>query len=94
MEYDSSKLKQIATLLESTMTNAGIMDDYDEIIGNFIEEDPENAAKYHEEVMTGLTFINEQLNSNYDVSRDGSGVEGEYSVHMTYLEILREQGIG
>jgi len=86
---EQRKLLAIASLLEITMTNAGIMDDYDEIIGDYIDNDKEGAAKYHEDVMTGLEFINEHIpDSNYDITRDGSGRSGNHSFHLTYVEML------
>ena len=85
----SDKLRTIASLLASTMTNAGIMDDYDEIIGDYIDSDKEGAAKYHEEVMLGLEFINDFLpGSDYDITRDGSGKLGDHSIHKTYLDVV------
>lgn len=61
-------LNQIASLLESTMTNAGLMDDYDEIIDDVVKEmDKDAAKKYHDEVIAGLNFINEQLDKDYEI---------------------------
>ena len=79
--------KQIARLLEGTMYNASIMDDYDEVIGDHYDHDPEGADNYHEDVMAGLEFINKHLDKEYDTTRDGSGSKGEYSIHQTYLSI-------
>ena len=85
----SDKLKAVASILNSTMANAGIHDDYDEIIGDYIDSDREGAAEYHETVMLGLEFINDFLpGSNYDITRDGSGKSGNHSIHMTYLDVV------
>ena len=85
-------LKRIARILESCMTNAGIMDDYDEIIGDFLDSDFDGAAEYHEDVMEGLKFINEHGDLDYviDDTRDGKGRDGENSIHCTYLEMREE----
>lgn len=77
--------KSIARLLEGTMYNASIMDDYDEVIGDHYDADPEGAEEYHEDVMAGLVFINKHLDKDYDVSRDGSGTSGMNSIHMIYV---------
>jgi len=90
-QYDQQQLQAIAELLETTMTNAGIMDDYDEIISNFDADEADDAVKYHEQLMTGLEFINDVCRvtpngpDKYDVTRDGTGIDTIYSFHMTFL---------
>lgn len=52
-------LKRVANLLEKTMCNASIIDDYDEIIGYEFDEGVEQAEEYHKDVMASIAFINE-----------------------------------
>jgi hypothetical protein len=82
-------LNRIASLLETTMTNAGIMDDYDEVIGDYVDHDPESAKEYHENVLHALEFINDQLGMDYDVSREVSE-DNPYTFHMDYLRATGE----
>ena len=46
----------VADLLRDTMTNAGIMDDYDELLMEY--DNHGSLDEYHNSVMVGLSFIN------------------------------------
>ena len=58
--------KQIASLLDTTMTNAGYIDDYAEILHGALDDGIDVKA-VHEETIAGIKFINEYLNHDYDV---------------------------
>ena len=60
-------LERIASLLEETMTNAGIMDDLDELMADVYEEDPDAALQYGRDIDNALLFINKHSDSNYDL---------------------------
>lgn len=61
MKLTDKQLTDIAAILESAMTVANFMDDYDEVISGFIDEDPESAEVYHKQMMLALEFINDRL---------------------------------
>lgn len=61
-----TELAMVADLLESTMCNAGIFDDYDEVIGDHYDCDPESALEYHIEVINGINFINKHSPSRQE----------------------------
>lgn len=86
----ATDLKRIASLLLDTMTNAGIMDDYDEIIGDVYDNGGlEAATTYHEDVLHALEFINEQLDEQYNTSREVDD-ENPYTWHQDYLRAIGE----
>lgn len=59
-------LKDIAKLLDETMTNAGIMDNIDEIISYRMENDIEwNTLQWAISVDNALLFLNEQIGTTY-----------------------------
>lgn len=59
----------LATLLYTTMLNAGYMDDLDEIVADKIESyDMDQLWTWANEVDSGIMFINEQLNMDIKLS--------------------------
>lgn len=75
--------KQVAELLETTMCNAGIMDDYDEIIWDVLDNDGlAGAREYHANVLAGVAFINKHS--------DDSNLTPE-SFTGTFNEVLEEK---
>jgi len=61
-------MKQLASLLQTTMTNAGIMDDSNELMLDVFEYEGKTAAKnYGKEIDNGLCFINQQLGTEYEM---------------------------
>ena len=59
-------LHKIAELMSSLMANAGIQDDYDEVIGDHYDNDPEGAEKYHQSVLEAIAFIDEYTDGEID----------------------------
>lgn len=79
-----SDLKVVAELLETTMTNAGILDDYDELIWDILEDNSlDEARKYHESVLAGVAFIKEHTDDTY--------LDAE-SLTATFEDVLEEKG--
>lgn len=56
-------LKKIASLLQTTMASTGIFDDYDEVLQDQYDIDPQGAERFHEGVLEAVLFLNEQLYS-------------------------------
>lgn len=52
-------LSTIAMLVADTMANAGIFDDYDEILDDVYNENAEDGELYHKQVIEGIHFLNE-----------------------------------
>ena len=63
-------LTLVANLLQETMTNAGIMDDYDELLVDIFEGEDgvQSAVTYHNSVLTGVEFINTYSRCHVEVT--------------------------
>lgn len=51
-------LQRVAKHLYTTMCNAGVFDDYDEIIGDAFSQGSQVALDYHLNVLESIEFIN------------------------------------
>lgn len=65
----SLELTAVASLLETTMTNAGYFDDYDEILHYMMEDDDvsiKDVYDLHDSVIISVNFLNNHTNNQYD----------------------------
>lgn len=84
---------KVASILASTYANAGILDDYDEVLGDAMDMSIEDGTGYHGLVMEGARFIREYGEPKECGFNDVAAIDGFISDLQAEFEDQRHEAL-